>query len=100
MLANTSIEMDLVMLFLAFSNADFKFGDEKLTWRFYTAAEALPTTSRVKFIDKRKFAKAVLDGNSEIFLIHVDALEVPIPIPIYSCRAPQVLDNPTLAAQK
>ncbi len=45
LLANISMKMVLGMLFLAFSNADFQFDAEKLTWRFYITAEALPTTS-------------------------------------------------------
>ncbi len=75
MLADTCIEVVLVMLFLAFSNADFQFGAEKLTWSFYTVAEVLSTTSRVKLIDKREFAKAVLDENSKTFVVHVATLE-------------------------
>ena len=41
----------LGMPFLAFSNADFQFGAERLTWRSYTAAEALPTARQVELID-------------------------------------------------
>ena len=51
LLANTSIEMVLEMSFLAFINADFQFGTEKLTWRFYTTTETLSTSRRVKSID-------------------------------------------------
>ncbi len=43
LLAETSMKVVLGMPFLAFSNADFQFGAERLTWRSYTAAEALPT---------------------------------------------------------
>ncbi len=42
----------------------------------YTAVETLTTISWVKLIDKREFAKAALDGNSETFEVHVAALEV------------------------
>ena len=49
---------------------------KKLTWRSYTAAEALPATKRVKLIDKKKFAKAALDEESKTFVMHVAALEV------------------------
>ncbi len=87
------------MPFLSLSNADVEFAEQgKLTWRSYTAAEALPTTSRVKLIDKREFAKAVLDENSETFVVHVAALELPTAMPIHPFRAPQVLEDPTLAA--
>ncbi len=45
LLANTSMKVILGMPFLALSNTNFQFGTEELNWRFYTATEALPTTS-------------------------------------------------------
>ncbi len=87
LLTNTSMEEVLEMLFLILNNADFQFGAEELTWRSYTAAEALPTTSRVELIDKREFAKAALNGNSKTFVIDVAALKVPIAMPIHPSRA-------------
>ncbi len=66
----------LGMPFLALSNADIPFGTEKPTWRTYIVTEALPTTSRVKLIDKREFAKVALNGNLETFVVHVLALDV------------------------
>ncbi len=92
------MEVVLEMSFLALSNANFQFGAEKLTWRSYTTTEALPTTSQVKLIDKRKFAKVALYKNSETFVMHVVVLETPTTMPIYLFMASQVLDNPTLAA--
>ncbi len=76
MLADTSLEEVLGMPFLALSNVDFQFGAEKLTLRIYTVVESLPTTSWVEFIDKREFAKVMLDENSETFVVHVSALDV------------------------
>ncbi len=87
MLVDTSMEVVLGMLFLALSNADFQFSAEKLTWRTYIAAEALPTTSRFKFIDKREFIRAALDENSETFVVHVSALEA---MTIHPSRAAQI----------
>ena len=75
LLANTSIEVVLGMLFLTFSNADIKFAEKKLIWRTYTTVKALPTTKRVESINKKEFAKAVLDEESETFVIHIAALE-------------------------
>ncbi len=90
LLADTNMEVVLGMLFLSLSNADVEFAElGKLTWRFYTAAEALPTTSRVELIDKREFAKAALDENSETFVIHVSALDVAEPS-IHLSRAAQI----------
>ncbi len=79
LLVDTSVEVVLGMPFLSLSNADFQFSAEELTWRSYTATEALPTTRRVKLIDKKEFAKAALDENSETFVVHVAALEASKP---------------------
>lgn len=38
-------------------------------------AEALPTTTWVKLIDKKEFAKAVVNKNLETFIVHVSALK-------------------------
>ncbi len=48
LLTDTSIEMVLEIPFLSLSNADIKFAElGKLTWRLYTIAETLFTTSQV-----------------------------------------------------
>ncbi len=88
LLANTSMEVVLGMPFLSLSNADIEFAElGKLTWRSYTAAKALPTTSQVELIDKREFAKAVLDEISETFVIHFATLEA---MTIYPSRVAQI----------
>ena len=74
-MAETNIEVVLEMLFLIFSNADIQFAEKELTWRSYTAAKALPTLKRVELINKKEFAKAVLDEESETFVVYVAALE-------------------------
>ncbi len=81
------------MHFLALSNANFQFGVEELIWRSYTVAEALPTTSRVELIDKREFVKAILDGNSETFVVHVSTLEISTAMPIHLSRVFQLQDD-------
>ncbi len=87
LLADISMEVILGMPFLSLSNADVEFAElGKLTWSLYTAADALPTTSRVELIDKREFAKAALDENSEIFVVHISALDVSI----HPSRAAQI----------
>lgn len=57
------------------------------------AEEALSTTNRVEFINKKEFAKATLNKNSETFVIHVVVLKIPSRMTIYPFRAVQV---PTL----
>ncbi len=84
------------MPFLSFSNADVGFAKlEKFTWRLYTAREALLITRQVKLINKREFAKARLDKNSETFVMHVAALKVML---IQPFKAAKVQDNLILSA--
>ena len=75
LLAKTSWEVVLEMPFLSLSNANIQFAEKELTWRLYTAAEALSTTKRVELIDKKKFVKAALHKKSETFVVHNSALE-------------------------
>ena len=76
------------MPFLTLSNADAQFVEKELTWRSYTTAEALPTTKRVEFINKKKFAKAALDENSKTFVVYVTSLNL---VPgIYPNREAQI----------
>ena len=60
---------------MTFSNADVKFAAQKLTWRTYIIAEALPTTKQIELINKKEFAKAELDEQSETIVVYVAALE-------------------------
>ena len=71
LLADINTEVVLGMPFLTLSNTNVQFVKKELTWRSYTTAKALPTTKWVEFINKKKFAKAALDENSETFVVHV-----------------------------
>lgn len=74
LLANISMKVILEMFFLSFDNIDVKFTKlKKLTCRFYTAIKALFTTSQIKFMNKKNFAKVVLNTNLKTFVIHVSA---------------------------
>lgn len=73
-MADISIEMVPRMLFLVFSNVNIQFDVEKLTWRSYAVAEVLSTISQVEIINKKEFAQAALDKNSEKFVVHVATL--------------------------
>ena len=90
--------MILEISFLALNNADFQFDAKKFTWRSYTVIEALSTTSQIEFVDKKEFAKAAFDGNSEIFVVHVAILEIITTMLIYPYRTSQVEDNSILSA--
>ena len=64
------------MSFLTLSNVDIQFVGKELTWRTYTTAEILLMTKRVELIDKKEFAKATLDENSETFVMHIASLDL------------------------
>ncbi len=88
LLADTSMDVVLEIPFLSLSNADVEFAElGKLSWRSYTVADALFTTSQVTLIDKREFAKASPDKNSETFVVHVAILEATT---IHPSRAAQI----------
>lgn len=74
LLADTSIKVVLRMVFLTLSNTDMQFMKKELEWRSYTTAEVLPTTKKVKLIDKREFATIALNENIETFMIYVATL--------------------------
>ena len=77
LLADTSINVVLEMLFLALKNTNVEFTElEKLTWRSYITVKALSTTSLVKLIDKREFGKMTLDENPLTFVVYVAVLKV------------------------
>lgn len=44
-------------------------------WKYYTIGKVLLTTKQINFIDKKKFAKAVLNKESKTFMIYVAALQ-------------------------
>ena len=72
------ISMDLVFetLFLTLSNANRQFADKKLTLMTYTTKKAVPTTRWWEFINKKAFAKAILDENVKVFVIHIAFLNL------------------------
>ena len=86
LLADTSMEVVLGMPFLTFNNANIQFAEKELTWRSYTAEEALPTTRRVELINKKEFAKAALDENIEAFMVYVSSLSLRSKMTIHPAR--------------
>lgn len=75
LLADTSIEIILAMLFFIFSNTNIEFVKKESTWRSYTIAKALAITKKVQLINKKYFAKAALNKELNTFVIYVTALE-------------------------
>ena len=70
-MTNTKFKMILEMLFLKISNADIAFGKETLMWKSYITSKALPTTKRVQLVNLNKFVIAVMDADSETFVVYV-----------------------------
>lgn len=71
------MEVILEMSFLS-SNANINFGErlsEKINWRSYIAIEVFFTISGIQLIDKKEFAKEVLNENFETFVVYMIALE-------------------------
>ena len=66
--------MVLEMLFFIFNNANIQFADKKFIWKIYTSKEILSITRQIKLIDKKKFAKTVLDKSIEAFAVHMALL--------------------------
>ena len=76
LVANTTLEVIFMMFFYILSNAVIQFVEKKLTWKSYTTAEVLLTTKRIQLIDKKEFAKVVLDKNSKIFVMYIIFLDL------------------------
>ena len=74
------MEIVLSMLFITFSNTDVQFAKTKLTRRIYITKKALPTICWVELINSKKFAKAVLIKNINIFVVHISSLRLKITI--------------------
>lgn len=83
LLADISMDMVFGMLFLTPSNVDIKFVERKLIQKTYIIKDVLLTTCRIKFINKKKFAKIALDENIKVFVIHVNSLNLGSRMTIY-----------------
>ena len=59
------------MPFFILSNTNIYFADKELTWRSYMVVEALSTFKHIELIDKKKFAKAMLNENVKAFVMQV-----------------------------
>ena len=72
--------MILRILFLTFSNANVQFADKEFIWISYTTKKTLSTTCWIEFINKKKFAKVVLDENVKVFVVNMVLLTLKITI--------------------
>ena len=86
-MADITTEVVLSMPFLTLSKSNNQFVKKELTWRSYTTAEALLYTKQIELINKKEFAKAALDENSETFIMHVASLD----LGIYPDREAQIV---------
>lgn len=70
-LASNSFKVILYIFFLFVINKNITFIDYKFTWKSYTTTTALQIPWQVKIINKKTFAKVVLDQNIEPFVIYI-----------------------------
>ena len=71
LVANVSLKVVFVMLFVTLSDMHVDFSGWELWWRPYTIEKALLTTRRVKIVGKKEFAAAALDLEHETYVVHV-----------------------------
>ena len=89
LVADTKFEVILGMPFLNISNADVSFGEGIFTWRTYITNEALPIIEQVEIVDPKEFVIAVLDVDSETFVVYV-AIREQEKMPVHSKKQAQV----------
>lgn len=77
LLANISIKVVLEISFLSPNNANINFNEAKrFTWKKYSITKPLSIICQTELINKEKFAKTVLNINSETFVVYIVALKV------------------------
>ncbi len=82
--------MVLKMLFFFLNNTNFQFNIKDFIWKLYSTVEALSTINWIKFINKKVFAKAIIDKNLKTFVIYILSLEIIERLVIYLSRATQM----------
>ena len=92
LVANTKFDAVLGIPFLKISNVDVTFGEETLTWKFYTTNEALPTTKQIQLVNPKDFVIVALDVDSETFVVHI-TLRKREKISIHAERQTQIQDG-------
>ena len=75
LLADTSMDVILEILFLTINNANVNFPGRKLRWQSYSTSNALPIAQKVELINKKKFARSALNENAGTFVVYIAALE-------------------------
>lgn len=74
-MADISRKIVFGMPSLPITNSNSEFHTNKFIQKLYTFVKAQPIVKVVEIINRLKFAKAVLDKNTDIFLIHVTIVE-------------------------
>ena len=97
LVADTKFELVLEMPFLKISNVDVAFSEKTLTWKSCTTNKALPTTKQVQLVNPKEFFIAVLDVDSETFVVHVAIWERE-KMPVHAKRQAQIQDGAQVGA--
>ena len=73
-MANVSPEVVLGTPFFTLNDANDNFSGRELWWKTSTTKEALLTTKRIELVGAKEFAAAVLDLESETFVVNIASL--------------------------
>lgn len=74
LIADTRIDIVLEISFLTLNNANIQFIERDFIWKIYIVANILPTIKKIQIIDRKKFAKTVLDPNKKVFVVNVTTI--------------------------
>lgn len=77
-MAKNRIKMVLGMSFFTFSKANIRFAKKKLVWRAYSSVKTLFITQKIKIIDRKEFATAILIEKNKMFVINIATISIKI----------------------
>ena len=87
--------MALGILFLTLSGANIDFLDRELWWRTYNTKKTVLTIKRIKFVEKKEFAAAILDPKHETYVVDVVFFSATsftsTPLDVYTSCRPQIV---------
>lgn len=70
------MEIVLKIPSLTLGNTNIQFTEKELISKTYITAKILPTIKKMKFINGKDFAKAILDKDVKVFIVYVSSLSL------------------------
>lgn len=77
---------------MTLSKANIQFVERVLIWRSYITAKTLLIIKYIKLINKKKFAKIILDKKLKTFVVYIATLKT-LEIIIYLLQKTQIISN-------